>query len=54
MGRDTKKLEVTGTVSRHNSDEDRRDDALWDSFVQEVNVLALEERFEPLGLMVFP
>lgn len=37
MGRDTRILQIDGLVSRHNSHQDRIDDALWQGFIHEVD-----------------
>lgn len=52
MGWDSRTLEITGHVSRHNSQQDKDDDADWEEFVERVNCIAKEHRYEKLNLMV--
>ena len=50
MGTQQVTLTVLGSVSRHNSDQDRTDDALWDEFTARVEAIAREHRYESIGL----
>lgn len=45
MGRERRRVEITASVSRHNSPRDARDDALWDLLVAEIRILVEDERF---------
>lgn len=53
MGREQVTLTVTATVSRHNSDEDKTDDALWDEFCAAVKALADDPKYESISPMMF-
>lgn len=46
-------LEVTGSVSAHNSDQDIADDAAWEEFCHRVEAIAREHRYEALKLDVY-
>lgn len=48
MGRELKTLTVNATVSRHNSTEDDRDDALWDELCERIEALVDEARYLPI------
>lgn len=54
MGREQVRMEVHALVSRHNSDQDRKDKADWDEFVDRVNAIAREHRYSALDLEVYP
>ena len=53
MGWDQKKAEIIGHVSRHNSDQDRKDDADWEEFIERVRAISKEHRYADLELDVF-
>jgi hypothetical protein len=50
MGWDSVSWDVTGHVSRHNSDNDKRDDALWEELIHRFGMICREHRYEPLAL----
>jgi hypothetical protein len=51
MGRDCVEFRVTATVSRHNSDRDREDDALWEELRERVRMICMEHRYESISPM---
>lgn len=53
MGWDRVRLEITGQVSRHNSDQDLKDDAAWEEFANRVRAIASEHRYADLDLEVY-
>lgn len=53
MGYETRRIEVVVSLSRHNSDEDERDDQLFDDLLYDIKVVAGYARYKPLGPMVF-
>lgn len=52
MGWEQQQLKIIGRVSRHNSEDDDRDDALWRHLVRRVRHIAQEDQYKPLGLDV--
>lgn len=52
LGWTTVSLEVSASVSSHNSKQDEEDDAAWDEFCQRVRGIAKEERYQDLNLYV--
>jgi hypothetical protein len=52
MGREVRRLTISGTVSRHNSDEDTRDDADWEDLQHRVSMIARERRYENLEIVI--
>lgn len=52
MGWTQVKMEIVGHVSSHNSDQDRKDEADWREFVERVEMIAREHRYEALNLDV--
>lgn len=51
MGRDSVGWAVAGSVSRHNSPEDREDDELWDELVERLKAIRDEPKYNQLGLV---
>ncbi len=49
MGRQWVELRITGSVSRHNSEQDLRDDALWDELIASVRAIVEDPKFEGIG-----
>lgn len=50
MGYERAEARVYAFLSRHNSDQDRVDDALWDDFAERLRALASDEKYKPIGL----
>lgn len=50
MGRDTVRMEIVGYVSRHNSEQDRKDDADWAELQERIRMIVREHRYEGLDL----
>lgn len=48
MGFERTQLTVSATVSRHNSDADRRDDLLWEDLSRRVRELAADPRYDAI------
>lgn len=46
MGRQVVQFTVTGKVSRHNSDEDKEDDADWLRLCERLEMVAREHSYE--------
>ena len=53
MGREMISLKVFATLSSHNSDEDVRDQALWDDLQKRIEELCAEPRYRPITPMTF-
>lgn len=53
MGWDLMNLQIRGRVSAHNSDQDRKDRADWEEFVERVKNIAAEHRYTALDLDVW-
>jgi hypothetical protein len=51
MGREAVGMRYSATVSRHNSERDAEDDALWADFRGRVRAIADEPKYEPIFLM---
>ena len=49
MGFDSRRIEITAKVSRHNSARDERDDALWQLLLAEIRILLEDERFKSIS-----
>lgn len=54
MGWEQTRLEVHARLSKHNSDQDRKDLADWAEFTDRVNAIAREHRYAALDLEVYP
>jgi hypothetical protein len=52
MGREIRGLKVSVTLSSHNSDQDRIDEALWAEFCKAVEELAAQPKFASIMPMV--
>ena len=52
MGYDIVELRASGRVSRHNSEQDAHDNEAWNSFVQEVKMLADTPEYETISIYV--
>lgn len=52
MGTQQVKLEVYGSVSRHNSDKDRQHDSLWEELRHRVEMIVREHRYEEISPQV--
>lgn len=52
MGRQWEDFKVCASLSRHNSEQDIIDDALWEEFQERVRLIAMEHRYEPINLLV--
>ena len=52
MGRDRVELTVYAYVSRHNSEQDKIDDAAWLEFIDRVKFIARDHRYESIDLDV--
>lgn len=52
MGYETKTVTITGHASRHNSWRDRRDDALWEGFLDALEDLVKDPQWAALELML--
>jgi hypothetical protein len=48
MGHDQQSATIYAYVSRHNSENDERDDALWDRLKEEVAVVLAKPVYEPI------
>jgi hypothetical protein len=46
MGYDQTRWEVVGRVSRHNSEDDEKDDAAWDMLVSELRRVCEKPEYE--------
>jgi len=53
MGWDRVSIEIYGHVSRHNSDQDRKDDADWEEFVERVKAISKEHRYSKLDIEIY-
>lgn len=53
MGYSTVGLQVSGSVSRHNSERDKQDDALWEELHDRIVALCSDPRYEQVSPMVF-
>lgn len=51
MGWERKTIEISGSVSRHNSERDDRDDALWAELTGRLRMIVDDPRYEPLMLI---
>jgi hypothetical protein len=47
MGRDSRRWEVVGSVSRHNSPQDVEDDRLWSEMIQRLEEIVKEYEIHP-------
>ncbi len=45
MGRETQSTTIRASVSRHNSEQDEIDDALWEEIRNRIDVLIREPRY---------
>lgn len=52
MGRRVVELTVSATLSDHNSDEDKTDQALWDLLRDHLKVAVSDPVYEPISVMV--
>jgi hypothetical protein len=52
MGREYRRFSVSASVSRHNSPEDRLDDALFDYFHDKVEELARDPMYKKISLEI--
>lgn len=52
MGYDTVQLTVVASVSRHNSPQDKEDDADWRELSERIEMIVREHKYEGLGAMV--
>ena len=52
MGREGKSITVIATVSRHNSEQDREDDADWDHLVSRIEEIVHEDIYSDIHAMV--
>ena len=52
MGWDTRKIEIVGHVSRHNSDKDALDDSLFDELEHRIEMIVKEHRYESLNISI--
>lgn len=52
MGWERVTLRASALVSRHNSDKDRADDALWAEYIARVRAITEEARYEAITLDV--
>jgi hypothetical protein len=50
MGRDQRLLHIEGSVSRHNTEQDVKDDFAWESFWQAVRDLMEDPKYKHLRL----
>lgn len=53
MGSTQVRMEITGYRSSNNSDQDRKDSADWEEFVERVKLIAREHRYADLNLDVY-
>lgn len=53
MGREVVRTEITATVSRHNSEQDRLDDEAWEQFQEELDRLIESYEWSRIGIMRF-
>lgn len=53
MGRDLKHVEVSATLSNHNSEQDDIDLALWADFKQRIQEIVDDDKYAPICPMVF-
>jgi len=51
MGYQHVSMNVTARVSRHNSDADVYDDALWEQLQDEILALTMQEKYETLRVI---
>ena len=51
MGRTFIQATLTASLSRHNSDNDQIDNALWRSLMERIRCLVTEPQYESLGIM---
>lgn len=52
MGWDRKEIQIRGHVSRHNSERDASDDALWTELAERVAQVVEDPKFAPLNILV--
>lgn len=52
MGKETVSLYVGATLSRHNSEQDKKDDEAWEHFIQRVRHLAALPMYKDLSIDV--
>lgn len=53
MGRELVRTEITATVSRHNSEQDRLDNEAWERFQEELDALIEKYEWSELGITRF-
>ena len=53
MGTERKSLTVVAYVSRHNSEEDREDDARWDALVGRVREIVDDETYADIDPEIY-
>lgn len=52
MGREQRRIEVHAYLSRHNSDQDRKDDADWEELRNRIEAICREHRYADLNVQV--
>lgn len=52
MGRKHFDMQIDCSVSNHNSDQDLKDEASWEEFVNRVKAIASEHRYAEIGIEV--
>lgn len=52
MGRQWEEIKVAAHLSRHNSDQDEIDNALWEELQERISLIIMEHRYEPINPMV--
>lgn len=52
MGNLQAEIKVIGLLSRHNSPQDRTDDALWADLYDRIVALTTEDKYHPIVLVI--
>jgi hypothetical protein len=52
MGYDSRRIEITASVSRHNSENDALHDALWEDLGTRVSAIVNEPQYEEILAMI--
>lgn len=52
MGRQWEDFTVSASLSRHNSDQDEIDNALWEELQVRIRLIIMEHRYDPINPMI--
>lgn len=52
MGYTSESITISVTLSRHNSDQDRQDNADWQELQERIEMIVREHRYEGISAMV--